>query len=306
MDEIWRVLKDDGCVFINLGDTYGTTSGNIKQGNLGTNKIKYTGSIAGYNKSNVKQKCLLLIPHRFAIGCSDRGWIIRNDIKWLKPNSMPESVTDRFSKKSEYFFFMVKNQKYYFDLDSIRDKQKQVSIERSQRGISENNKWIDGPDGQSPHTLSQPRTNQTTKIPKEQAEMFGSPRARYHRKCDETVKFFKKKGCGENTNLPAENPIGKNPGDVTHFWDCSEDWIIPTQPSSAKHYATFNNKLIEKPIIAGCTEGGIILDPFCGTGTTLLRAYELNRKVIGIEGNKDYHKIAETNLNNMLNQMKMF
>ena len=51
---------------------------------------------------------------------------------------------------------------------------------------------------------------------------------------------------------------------------------------------------------------GIILDPFCGTGTTLLRAYELDRKVIGIEGNKDYHKIAETSLNNMLNQLKIF
>ena len=63
-----------------------------------------------------------MLPHRFAIGCIDMGWIVRNDIIWAKRNGMPESVTDRFSKKHEYMFFMVKSEKYYFDLDAIRDK----------------------------------------------------------------------------------------------------------------------------------------------------------------------------------------
>ncbi len=64
---------------------------------------------------------MLLIPHRFAIGCIDRGWVMRNDIVWAKRNGMPESCQDRFSKKHEYFFFMAKSEKYYFDLESIRD-----------------------------------------------------------------------------------------------------------------------------------------------------------------------------------------
>ena len=71
---------------------------------------------------SLPNKCLLLLPHRFAIGCIDMGWIVRNDIIWAKRNGMPESVTDRFSKKHEYMFFMVKSEKYYFDLDAIRDK----------------------------------------------------------------------------------------------------------------------------------------------------------------------------------------
>ena len=266
MDEIWRVLKDDGTVFINLGDTYNTKSGNMVQKDY-SNTINSCMNNAIIDKNNytksktIPNKSLCLIPHRFAIGCSDRGWIIRNDIKWLKPNAMPESVTDRFSKKSEYIFFMVKNQKYYFDLDSIRDKQKQVSIERSQRGISENNKWIDGPDGQSPHSLSQPRPNKTTKIPKDQAEMFGSPRARNHRK--NSVRDIALNIEGDKNLRGRDTEIGKNPGDVTHFWNVSEDWEISTTPSSKKHYATFNNELIEKPIVAGTPKH---VCPKCGKG----------------------------------------
>ena len=80
---------------------------------------------------------------------------------------------------------------------------------------------------------------------------------------------------------------GKNTGDVADFWD------ITTKPSNEKHYATFNADLIGRPIVAGCPINGIVLDPFCGTGTTLVRALQLDRKVIGVDGKKEYVKIAE-------------
>ena len=156
--------------------------------------------------------------------------ILRNDVIWSKRNGMPESVTDRFSKKHEFIFFFVKEQKYYFDLEGVRDK------------ITTNNK-IDN---------------------RVWNNDFNTNRVR----------------CGANKN-------GKNPGDVSDFWD------IPTRPSSAKHYATFNTDLIDKPIIAGCPEGGIVLDPFCGTGTTIARAMQLGRRGIGIDGSSEYCKIAE-------------
>lgn len=120
MDEIYRVLKDEGTVWINLGDTYsgsGGSGGDYNEGGLREGQAKVRPV-----KVEVKNKCLLLIPHRFAIGCIDKGWIVRNDVIWAKRNGMPESVTDRFSKKHEYMFFMVKSDKYYFDLDAIRDK----------------------------------------------------------------------------------------------------------------------------------------------------------------------------------------
>lgn len=92
----------------------------------------------------------------------------------------------------------------------------------------------------------------------------------------------------------------KNPG------DCADFWTVPTKPNSANHYATYNTQLIDKPIIAGCPEGGLILDPFCGTGTTLVRAMQLNRRAIGIDGKLEYVETARKNIEPYLIQEKMF
>jgi len=265
MDEVWRVLKDTGTVWINLGDSYAGSNG------FGCNQTKWRTGDAYYleggkdtaNNSNrngvglqlnVKAKSLLLIPHRFAIGCSERGWLIRNDVVWAKRNSMPESVTDRFSKKHEYFFFMAKQAKYYFDLDSIRDEHKQPPIKRivnSERKFTGTNYGTNGT------------------------------------------------GIATHSGNSLGHPSGKNPGSVSDFWD------IPTRPSSAKHYATFNTELISKPILAGCPVGGVILDPFCGTATTGARALELNRRFIGIDGSKEYIEVAQQRLESVLNRQPL-
>jgi DNA modification methylase len=301
MDAIYPKLKDGGTVWVNLGDTYsgsGGSGGDYNEGGLREGQPKVRPS-----KVEIKNKCLLLIPHRFAIGCIDRGWIVRNDIIWAKRNGMPESVKDRFSKKHEYFFFMVKSEKYYFDLDAVRDKHKQVSIERLNRGVSDSNKWINGADGQTPHGLSQPRPNVTTKIPKEQAEMFGSPRARQHRTRETQGYSSASIGAPQqdtNGGYPRNVNKGKNPGSVSDFWD------IPTKPSSAKHYATYNDSLLVKPILAGCPKGGIIYDPFMGTGSTAEAAIRAGRRFIGSEMSEDYVKIAEERLDPYLRQLTLF
>jgi len=105
-----------------------------------------------------------------------------------------------------------------------------------------------------------------------------------------TLKMLDINKYGKNSTFNGGNdynPDGKNPGDVADFWD------ITTKPSNEKHYATFNSDLIGRPIVAGCPVNGIVLDPFCGTGTTLVRALQLDRKVIGVDGKKEYVKIAE-------------
>ncbi len=179
MAEVYRVLKPRGTAWINLGDTYGTRSGNFNAGNQIDNKIKYVGGIENYTKPDNYHKCLLLLPHRFAIGCIDRGWIMRNDIVWAKRNGMPESVTDRFSKKHEFIFFMAKNEKYYFDLDNIRDKQSAVTIKRYDYGWNgnEDRNYVNGPQNNMNRYLGDPK---------------------------------KKKEAIEK---------GKNPGSVSDFWD---------------------------------------------------------------------------------------
>lgn len=273
IDEIWRVLVDDGTVWINLGDTYSTQSGNT----LG---VDYDSANPMFNPSSgdvlikdksLPSKCLLLIPHRFAIGCIDRGWIVRNDIIWAKRNGMPESIRDRFSKKHEYIFFMVKKEKYYFDLDSIREKQKNVSLKRYQYGFT-------GQEGGESDNLKGVRMRDKSKEKYSEA-------------------FLRQLGTGER---PEWNVNGKNPGDVSDFWD------IATQPSIDEHYASYNEKLIGRPIIAGCPPDGIILDPFCGTGTTGCRAIELGRNFIGIDGSEKFCKMAEENIKPFLQQGRMF
>jgi len=131
MDELKRILKPQGTIWINLGDTYGTQSGT---GNgvayHSANTSKHVTNGAYLQKGKTTHKCQLLLPHRFAIGWIERGWILRNDIIWAKPNGLPESVKDRFAKKHEYIFFFSKQQKYYFDLDAVREPHKSSSIER--------------------------------------------------------------------------------------------------------------------------------------------------------------------------------
>lgn len=252
MDEIHRVLKKDGTVWINLGDTYGTQSGGLKsESTFGPKNPKATINVIKQPKTI--HKSLLLLPHRFAIGCIERGWIIRNDIVWAKRNAMPESVTDRFSKKHEYFFFMTKSSKYYFDLDRIRDNHKWAS--RDKRSL-----------------------------------IKGGVRHK-------SGKSINGQYANDGTSY---NELGKNPGSVSDFWD------IPTKPNKKNHYATYNESLILKPILAGCPAGGIILDPFCGVATTGLSVIKRNRLFIGVEGNEDWAKQSNDLIKNELNQVKLF
>lgn len=118
MAECWRVLRDDGICFVNLGDTYagsGGAGGDYNKGGKRSGQPKYK-----QGKTNIKPKSLCLVPERFIIACQDTGWIIRNSIIWHKPNSMPSSVKDRFSVTHETVFMLTKQGKYSFDLDAVR------------------------------------------------------------------------------------------------------------------------------------------------------------------------------------------
>lgn len=285
MDECYRVLKPTGTCWINLGDTYSGSNGFGFAETL-SKENRSTGGVDGNRnyrketgrKDSLPAKSLILIPYRFALGCQDRNWIVRNDIIWAKKNNMPESVTDRFSKKHEYLFLMVKDaDDYYFDLDSIRENKKQSSLDRELRGLNYN-KNTDGSGGQSPQGINQPR----------KARTGGKNNYTLHE--DET----------ESLNSESQESKGKNPGDVSDFWN------LNLKGSKDEHYASFNFALIERPIMAGCPKGGIVLDPFCGTATTGVRAIQLGRLFVGIEGSGKYAKIGNRNLDKERLQPQMF
>tara|TARA_R110000868_G_scaffold111688_1_gene301363 strand:+ start:1021 stop:1836 length:816 start_codon:yes stop_codon:yes gene_type:complete len=119
MDEAKRILKNDGTIFVNIGDGYARTGGK-SLGKKQPNALLYAtqeGIRGGNNKgvAGIQDKTLLQIPYRFSIGCIDRGWILRNNIIWFKRNAMPESVKDRFTKSHEVIFMFAKNKEYFFD-----------------------------------------------------------------------------------------------------------------------------------------------------------------------------------------------
>ena len=128
-DEVKRVLKKEGTCWVNLGDTYSGNSSYSKNGRQGYGNDKIA-NMKEYldpklparkrgreqvNMDNIKSKSLCQIPSRFAIEMTNRGWILRNEIIWHKPNCMPSTVKDRFTVDFEKIFFFSKSKKYYFE-----------------------------------------------------------------------------------------------------------------------------------------------------------------------------------------------
>lgn len=275
-DEGKRILKKEGTCWVNIGDTYNSTPIG-KQ--IDPKRLSSTGEYSYNFKKNVNRKLpiktLLQIPSRFSIEMCNRGWILRNAIIWHKPNCMPASIKDRFTVDFEYLFFFVKNKKYYFEqqLEPV----KQSSIDRLNRAVSNKNKWINGPNGQTKHTINQPRPN----------------RKRCKEKATNSSEFF----GGYHLVAPFDIKGGRNKRCV---------WKITTKSFKEAHFAVFPPELIETPIKAGCPENGIVLDPFMGAGTTGLVAKKLNRDYIGIELNKKYIKIAEKRIEDSIIQKECF
>lgn len=136
-DDIKLKLKDTGNCFVNLGDTFargGGAGGDYNKGGLRDGQAKFK-----QGKSNLKPKSLCMIPSRFAWGMIEHDWILRNEIIWNKINHMPESVTDRLTKAHEVIYHFVKQGKYYYDLNAIREPLAESSIKRMSQDIDNQN-----------------------------------------------------------------------------------------------------------------------------------------------------------------------
>jgi len=162
--EVRRVLADDGTLWLNLGDSYAGSgkgrnadgsagkSGTLNKGNMGT-------QIGSLKKADIDlpAKNLIGIPWKVAFALQADGWILRQDIIWAKPNPMPESVTDRCTKSHEYVFLLSKSARYYYDHVAVKEPIADSTIGRTKRGVSSENKNINGAPGQTKHSLAQPR-----------------------------------------------------------------------------------------------------------------------------------------------------
>lgn len=257
---VWRVLRDDGTLWINIGDSY-AGSGKGAWSNKTAQKETYVpdtgGAVAKMAKTfeGIKPKDLIGIPWMLAFALRANGWYLRQDIIWQKPNAMPESVTDRCTKSHEYVFLLSKSPHYYFDAESISEKVALSTVVR----------------------MSQDAV----------APRFGGKKY-----TEDPDAFFRTKSGGIY-----EFHERRNKRDV---------WNVSTHPFKEAHFATFPPELIKPCILAGCPEGGTVLDPFMGSGTTLITANELDRNCIGFDINPDYCDMANRRRNDVTDQQSLF
>ena len=258
--EVRRILRDDGTLWLNIGDSYATNPGNGRGGVTGVDGGIAHRSGIDKTRSNCKPKDLVGIPWMLAFALRADGWYLRSDIIWAKPNPMPESVTDRPTKAHEYLFLLSKRERYWYDADAIAERSTAESLARYERNSSY--------DGSKAYAMKQgPR---------------GTDKQRGH----------SRRHAGFNDRWDGmtkeeQSSMGRNKRTV---------WTIATEPYPEAHFATFPTALVTPCVLAGCPEGGTVLEPFAGSGTTLQVAKELGRKSIGIELNEDYAKLATQRL----------
>jgi DNA modification methylase len=235
--EVRRVLRDDGTLWVNIGDSYCSTAPGTR------NAPQTKGSVATpeawanarpKTPDGMKPKDLMGIPWMLAFALRADGWYLRQEIIWHKPNPMPESVTDRCTKAHEYIFLLSKSAKYYFDADSIAE------------------------------------------------ESVAPVRAREKNNGESAV----------DTKMRGHDAYCGNSGTRNK----RSVWTVSTKPYKGAHFATFPTELIEPCILAGAPAGGIVLDPFFGSGTTGQVAQALGRQFIGIELNDAYKPLQDERL----------
>lgn len=301
--EVYRILKDEGSCFVNIDDVY-------------------------LNQS------LLCIPDRFKVRMVENGWLCRNEIIWHKPNAMPSSAKSRFNNDYEKMFFFTKKKKYTFTtqyepLKSVvaknatangsnsRTKYKDLEQESSVRqGLnkSRGTKIIalrkNLPTQEEFVEFMRSRTSIDLIV--DSSDLKRSKVEHWFRRDESGFSFPSIDDWNEIKWLVDDwsesfREIDEKLTDVTYETDDvlkNADkgrvkravWSINTKPFKGYHYAPFPEELVKTPILAATEEGGIVLDPFSGSGTTCVVSKKLKRNYIGIDLNKSYVDIANKRL----------
>lgn len=278
--EVKRVLKDDGVFWLNLGDSYSGSGGPGSQyDNKATNG--YKGEFQKFDNPNrkvngLKPKDLIGIPWMVAFALRADGWWLRQDIIWAKPNPMPESVTDRCTKSHEYIFLLTKSAQYFYNAEAIYelanyDGRKDTKMKGSQ-------KYQNGfaPTDDNPNSL------------------HVQGHERWPRKLDNTKYAGDGPGLANHSGC-VDMETGEYLGHIKDGIPARNRrsvWTIPTKPYKQAHFATFPPELPRLCILAGSRPGDTVLDPFAGSGTTLVAAKELDRHWIGFDISPKYVELA--------------
>lgn len=266
--EARRVLRDDGTLWLNIGDSYCSTDkwGGGVGGNTGKHTVTDSGEVPSWAArrrkavmEGIKPKDLIGIPWMLAFALRADGWYLRQDIIWAKPNPMPESVRDRCTKAHEYVFMLTKSARYLYDAEAI-------SEEAIYAGLT----------GQDDSGFKDPETFSGKHSKKDKQRGHSRRHAGFNERWDQMTKAEQQQTGRRNKRSV---------------------WTIATRPFSEAHFATMAPELARLCIMAGCPLGGTVLDMFGGAGTTALVADQLQRSAIIIELNPEYVGIAQKRIN---------
>jgi DNA modification methylase len=284
-----RVLRDDGTVWLNLGDSYAGSgkgpSNSLNKGNLHSHEANHKASKAmrGMNRlqdaptewqsvpSGAKPKDLLMIPARVAMALQADGWYLRSQIPWLKRNCMPESVTDRPATAVEYVYLLSKSRTYYWDAAAVRSDVDPIQKTHNDRSAQD-------------YALGTANGNGVPgNVNNKGIRSRPGPGGHHRRNSDWFFESWQGLMLDEQ-----DNPLA---------------FIVNPRPFKGAHFATFPPQLVEPMIKAASGSGDTVLDPFGGSGTVGLVADRLDRHAVLCELKPDY---ADMGTNRIVNDAPMF
>ena len=288
--EIRRVLRKDGVVFWNIGDSYAANRSyqvtDTKWRDVGNTK-------ASQVPKGMKPKDLCLIPFRVALEAQMDGWWVRSIIIWSKPNPMPESVTDRPTESHEYILMLTKSARYYWDADAVREASTPLSFERMKHQFSSSSKRDEDTGRPAFYTHFNPEAGRNIRSvwefptqPYPEAHFAVFPE-KLPEICIKAA--TPEVGCCSKCGAPWERVTENKPMEIRRT-----DWGDKAGNRTASSGTMINpaeSKTLGWQPTCKCNAPkvpSIVLDPFAGAGTTLYVAKKLNRKAVGYELSDSY------------------
>ena len=281
------MLKDGGTVWCNLGDSYaGSGKGPSNDSPIDRPYRGMSNIAAAPNRwlsvpRGIKQKDLVGIPWRVAFALQADGWYLRSDIIWAKPNPMPESVTDRPTKAHEYLFLLTKSERYHYDAQAIAEPVSAAMLQEMEQGYQGLGlKDYEAAGVQNPSNV---KARIIANAQKKQDAVGKRTYTGFNARWDDAeARRRELQTHGKYADVDrSDMRFGGAPGAPTR--NRRTVWTVPTMPYAGAHFATMPEKLVEPCILAGCPPGGLVLDPFVGSGTVVAVAQRLGRRGVGVD-----------------------
>jgi DNA modification methylase len=302
--ELRRVLRDDGSWWLNLGDSFAGSWGGQSHDADENREAEPTPTKNPARNASLGRKQKMLVPHRVAIALQRDGWVVRNDVTWVKPNPMPQSVKDRLNTTTEQVFHLTANPDYWYDLDAIREPHSEAGKRRSQYGYEASHQsWREG--GATPDEYAGTDQDQALhpagKNPGDVFEVSVRPFPDAHfavyppELCKSPIQAScPPKVCVE-CGAGYMREVNREP--VKYEYSERADAVGGRTQSSGTMKQTPTAEHVGWTQSCDCdtdaTEPGIVLDPFAGAGTTCLVAKRLGRRFVGIDLNPEYVAMAQ-------------